>query len=414
MNLDWLEVHCLEPVGIPHDAEFFRKVGLRVDERAYGTRVYKQMFTVCDQNGNPFVEVRRDPASVGIKGIHVPEECHLRLVNAACYYDNAARLLDMFLQTYDYEFCRISRVDICLDFERFDRGDVPAVFLRRYLQHRYSKINQGTIAAHGSDTWSGQVWNSISWGAATSPIGTKFYNKTLELYDATTNTYRKPHIRFAWLNAGLIDDFHAVTKHAADGSVYTPQIWRVGFSVRSAVKNWMTIELNGKRRAYQSIRNTLEMYFDRSQLLVLFASLSNHYFHFKYYEEGKRKDRCPDKVLFQFEGQQRTYKVGRPEVQRLIGESTLKPNTHDVLLKKLRLLRTSTNRKDVVEACQAIINYIEGINVKGDMRNPWNAEELFILRNALSIKSTGSETDVAVIMRELKELLRINDKTAIF
>lgn len=73
VNLDWLEVHCLEPVGIPHDAEYFRRAGLTVDERSYGTRVYRQMFTVHDALGHPFVEVRRDPFSVGVKGIHSPE-----------------------------------------------------------------------------------------------------------------------------------------------------------------------------------------------------------------------------------------------------------------------------------------------------------------------------------------------------
>ena len=53
------------------------------------------------------------------------------------------------------------------------------------------------------------------------------------LYDAASGTYRKPHIRYAWLKCGLIDDFHKVMKQGKDGW-YTPQIWRVEFSIRSS------------------------------------------------------------------------------------------------------------------------------------------------------------------------------------
>lgn len=61
VNLDWLEVHAYEPSNDPHDANYFRRAGLDVSERGYGTRVYREMFTVCDPVGNPFVEVRRNP-----------------------------------------------------------------------------------------------------------------------------------------------------------------------------------------------------------------------------------------------------------------------------------------------------------------------------------------------------------------
>ena len=97
------------------------------------------MFTVCDPVGNPFVEVRRNPFSQGYGGIHAAEETHLRLVNAACYYDDAVQRLQNFMDAYGYTFGRITRVDICMDFEKFDYGDEPAKFLERYLKKRYSK-----------------------------------------------------------------------------------------------------------------------------------------------------------------------------------------------------------------------------------------------------------------------------------
>lgn len=413
VNLDWLEVHCLEPYGDPHDAEYFRRVGLTVMERDYGTRVYKEMFTVNDAQGNPFVEVRRAPYSTGYAGIHDERECHLRLVNAACYLDNAADLMQQFIDTYHYEFNRITRVDICLDLERFDEGDDPAVFLSRYLRQVYSKINQGNITAHGADRWNGQVWNSVSWGSPTSAVGTKFYNKTMELYDPATGTYRKPHIRYAWLKCGLIDDFHKVLKRKDDGW-YTPQIWRVEFSIRSSVKKWFAIELNGEAKHYQSIRNTLDMYDCREKLLTLFASLQQHYFHFKHFDKEQRKDRCPDKVLFRWSGLQVTYKVGRDDTLSILGEGAKQSKPYDTLLKKLRLYQQEKPQKDIVEACQVIIRAIEGDYLRSDLRNPFSYHELLALQRALSMKASGDDTDVVVLMQEVKNLLKLNDKTAIF
>ena len=403
----------MEPSGDPHDAEFFRRVGLTVSERDYGTRVYKEMFTVNDVHGNPFVEVRRAPYSTGYGGIHAVEECHLRLVNAACYLDNAAALMQNFIDTYGYTINRISRVDICLDFERFDEGDDPAVFLSRYLRQVYSKINQGNITAHGADRWNGQVWNSVSWGSPTSAIGTKFYNKTMELYDAATGTYRKPHIRYAWLKCGLIDDFHKVMKQGKDGW-YTPQIWRVEFSIRSSVKKWFAIELNGEEKHYQSIRNTLDMYDCREKLLTLFASLQQHYFHFKHYQKEQRKDRCPDKVLFRWNLPQVTYKVGRDDTSMILGEGHKQQRPFDTLIRKLKEYELHHTAKDITDACQVIIRAIEGDYLRSDLRNPFSYTELMQLQRALSMKAAGTDTDVVVLMQEVKNILKLNDKTAIF
>ena len=403
----------MEPSGDPHDANYFRRVGLTVSERDYGTRVYKEMFTVNDVHGNPFVEVRRAPYSTGYGGIHAVEECHLRLVNAACYLDNAAALMQNFIDTYGYIINRISRVDICLDFERFDEGDDPAVFLSRYLRQVYSKINQGNITAHGADRWNGQVWNSVSWGSPTSAIGTKFYNKTMELYDPATGTYRKPHIRYAWLKCGLIDDFHKVMKQGKDGW-YTPQIWRVEFSIRSSVKKWFAIELNGEEKHYQSIRNTLDMYDCREKLLTLFASLQQHYFHFKHFQKEQRKDRCPDKVLFKWNQPQVTYKVGRDDTSMILGEGHKQQRPFDTLIRKLKEYQLHHTAKDITDACQVIIRAIEGDYLRSDLRNPFSYTELMQLQRALSMKAAGTDTDVVVLMQEVKNILKLNDKTAIF
>lgn len=407
INLDWLEVHCLEPVGEPRDPAYFVRQGFVVHEREYGTRVYLSMFTLDGTDGLPLLEVRRDPASKGLYGIHAANECHIRLVNRTCYFDNAAGLLADFLRAHGYFDIRISRVDVCLDFTQFDRGDDPQAFVRRYFRHVYSKINQGNISSHGKDTWSGQEWNSLSWGAPASDVGTKMYDKTLELYDAKLDAFRKPYIREAWLRCHLIDDMHRVTLNNQ-----RVRVWRVEFSVRSSVKKWFKIELDGHQGHYQSIRNTLDCWNGRDRLLVMFASLAQHYFRFKYFEEGIRKDRCKDKVLFVFTGLQYTYRIDRENSVCGVGRNDKKPM--DSLMAKIRLYQESNNREEVRQACDILLKAMEDDNLRWELANPWSYEELEYLRRIMAIRTRHPDISVSVVMAEVKKLLAINDKTATF
>ena len=403
VNLDWLEIDCCEPsTGL--DANYFRSQGFAVDEREYGTRVFAEMFTILDEHGIPYIEIRRRPKTI----ILDPRDVHLRLCNRSCYYDDAALRMLHFADRFGYIIMRIVRVDICLDFEKFDRGDDPKRFLLRYLSGKYSKINQANIHGHGRDRWDGRDWNSISWGSPTSDIGTKMYDKTMELYDETSGAYRKPYIRQAWHECGLVDDWQACTKTDADGNTYTPRIWRVEFSIRSSVKNWFVINRDGKAGDKQSIRNNLSMYQDRDRLLVIFASLARHYFRFKYYEEGQRKDRCQDKQLFVWHDTEITYKIAKLATNR----KPTKPLTS--LLSKIRYYRESHFDKETRQACDLLIKVITDETARIDAGCDFTREEIRALRLALSLKAGGDSTDATILLRNIKALLRLNDDTAPF
>lgn len=403
-NLDWLEVHAREPVSQPRDAMYYRYKGWEVREREYGTRVYRQMFTLMQSDVEPLLEIRREPASVGLIGIHDPNECHVRLCNRTCYFDNAAAFLQKFLDENGYTDVRISRVDICLDFVLFDEGDNPQDFVRRYFRHKYAKINQGRICGHGDDTWSGQEWNSISWGSKTSCVTTKLYNKTMELYDVKLDRFRKPYIREAWFRCGFIDDIQKVTK---DGE--RVQVWRVEFSLSSAVKNWVAIELNGKSKNYQSLQNTLQTYDSRYKILTMFASLSQHYFRFKKFQANQRKDRCPDKVLFRWEHEQSTYKIGRPDTALGSGQSFRAQ--YNRLIEKILAYQQSHYDAEVVHACNVLIESMITENQRADLANPWSKEELEFLRKLLYVRISDPSLTYDVAVEEVMKLLNITERT---
>lgn len=414
INLDWLEVCAMEPLAEPRDADYFRSCGSVVIEREYGSKVWRDIFTIEDEHGHAFIEVRRAPKSE----IIAQNITHLRLVNRYCYFEDAPDIMQAFLDTHGYEFHHITRVDICLDFEYFDYGDKPRDFMRRYIEGKFSKINQANVHAHGSDEWSGRVWNSVSWGAPSSDIGTKFYNKTLELYDPITKRYGKPYIREAWQAAHLVDDMTDCTKVGKDGERYTVEVWRVEFSIRSSVRKWFCIELNGKQRNKQSIRNTLDMYNSKAKLLILFASLSEHYFHFKhlikrykFYEEGHtdgyalRKDRCPDKLLFRWKDTQQFYKI---EKEHVSGNN--KPDSHNLrLLGMLKEFRDSTFDKALKQSASVIIDYLQDHIARHDMANNLTRQDIDALRMALSRHMKHPTIDPALLIKMAKEELSIRD-----
>lgn len=402
VNIDWLEVHAREPVGKPHNAEYYRQCGCEVEEREYGTRVYREMFVIMGSDGLPAIEVRRNPASSGLNGIHDPEETHIRIVNRLCYYDDTAEKFEKFLENHHYTDIRISRIDICLDFVSFDFGDDPARFLRRYLEHKYAKINQGNICAHGKDAWEGQNFNSVKWGSPSSNVSTKMYNKTMELKDQSGTVFAKPYIRQAWMLCGFIDDMQHVTKNGKE-----VQVWRVEFTIKSPKHNWVAIELNGKARSKYSLRNTLEVYRGREQLLTMFASLSRHYFRFKKYKEGVRKDRCEDKKLFDFSGQQQVYKLAKD--LEICGNGDKSVKRYQRLLKMLEEFDMSHFNEEQKQAVATIKQAIMDDTINSDLKNPYDLQLRTIARALMVRAMIQKNMPSFMIESELREAFKVGE-----
>ena len=385
INIDWLEVYVHEPNDqVTRDAEYFRSLGFDVTERAYGTRQYNQMFTLNDTMGEGWIEVRRDPKGLKTEsGFSVLDEgsAHIRFCNRTCYASNSAQIMIDFLWQHKYILSRISRLDICLDFEKFDSKDDPQKFLDRYLKGVYSKVNQGNISAHGKDQWDGRFWNSLSWGAEKSMITTKFYNKTMELKQKRD----KPYIRQAWAAAGLVDDMITLQRRKQDGTIYNPDIWRLEFSIRSSVKRWYVIEdVHGAKRKLRSIHHVLDDYITDRQLLEHFAGLVQHYFFFRKFIPGQRKDRCPEKKLFNFQEIDRRY-----EVEHL---ATSKPVESTLISLKNRLeyyiqLHPCGKSHD---AAVSLLSLIREEVLARQARDPESRREIILLQQLISRRLSGT------------------------
>ena len=398
VNLDWLEISAEESNSrYPCDADYFRSRGLIVHERDYGTRVWGEVFTIEDESGHDWIEVRRKPPSGAseFKGLN-EYSCRLRVVNAQLYVKDCVQRFRDFLATNDYIFKRIFRIDIAYDFEYFDSKDLPARFARRYLECKYRKINQCKMNGYANDTWTAFEWESLSWGSPHSMVSTKLYNKTKEI---ETVSKHKVYIPYSWFVCGLIDDPINLTKVDSDGKLYKPEIWRLEFSMRSQAERWLVIEdQSGKRVKKKAIPHTLDMFDAPDKIWQRFQDLAFHYFRFKKYVPDKRKDLCPDKVLFHWDKDH--------EWKQL--DMALRParpdNDLQILIRHLKRYQIRTSNMKVREAIDVILDALRMV----DLRR-FTPRQLFVetnaLRQTLSIRLKHPEVDVIETYETIKKML---------
>lgn len=353
VNIDWLEVYVLEDnQRYPCNADYFRRCGYFVTERVYGTRQYQEMFTIQDQHGEPFIEVRRNPYSGESSFSGLSERSsHIRFVNRYCYFDNAVRLMAEFLIRHDYELQRIYRLDLAYDFRAFDFGDDPERFLRRYVEKKFSKVNQCKVRCYGNDGWTNILWESVSWGSPTSMVGTKMYNKTKEL---ASQGWSKPWIVQQWFANDLIDRLTDI-----------PDVWRIEFSMHSSIKGWLRIEdSDAKRSQTMLIPHTLELFDGRDRLWQRFQDLAHHYFRFKYVEYNqevnsdgsrnlKRKDLCRDKQLFRWDANHEFIKVDN------VSRTSLPSTEKDRLRRAVTKYKLHSMDMEVRKSCDVILHALE-------------------------------------------------------
>lgn len=381
----------------PMNADYFRSQGYIVHERDYGTRVYSEMFTVEDGYGNNFIEVRRNPKSGESSFSGLSElSCHLRLTNRACYSNTAVRDMAEFLIRHGYIFQRIFRLDVCYDFLKFDSGDNPERFLRRYIEKKFSKVNQCKVRVIGDDSWASFDWESVSWGAPSSMVSTKMYNKTKEL---KANGMKKPWIVQAWFESGLVPD-----------PLNLPDVWRIEFSLRSSARNWIVIEdADSKRHKKRAVPHTLDMFDSRDKLWMRFEELAHHYFQFRYVEyldkvnsdgerELKRKDTCREKTLFYYNTDRTFY-----QIESMARECV--PDRDDRILRnRLMIYREKHADSDIRRAIDVLLNDLDRENLR-QITAHGVSHEIDAIRLAIATRTGWDYNRVIEVASEIHKLI---------
>lgn len=337
INLDWLEIFAEEPANKPLDAEYFRASGYKVKERQYGTPQYREMFTLL-ADGHELFEIRRNPYSLKREGgIFNHNACHIRLCNRTCYEEAPIDHLRAFMIAHNYTYKSIARIDIALDFNLFDNNMKPENFIMQYMRGRISKVNQTNVSAHGTDTWSQRVFNSLKWGSPSSPVTTKLYNKTLELKQGED----KPYIRECWQAAGLDPG---------------KDVWRVEFSLSSQMQTLQAL------KSGEMFKKSILHYDSRERLLRQFYILQRKYFDFRKLQTNRKKDGklvyvrkylCPRLELFK-----ETETIPFKPV-RNVTEKKRPDRIYKILANKLeQIVEDETSTREEMAAAQTIIAWM--------------------------------------------------------
>lgn len=424
VNIDWLEVYCLEAKNrFPCNADYYRHHGYFVREREYGTRQYREMFTIEDAFGHPFLEIRRNPAtdSPDFNGF-VPQSTHIRMVNRYCYNDDPVGALRDFLILHDYIFKSIFRIDICYDFTIFDSGDLPERFARRYVERRFRKINQCHLATHAQDNWTDFAWETLSWGNPKSMVTTKLYNKSKEL---ARTKHDKPYIKQAWFESGLVDNPVTLEQHDEQGNILHRDVWRIEFSIHASHGIWTVIEdTSGKRIKKKEVPHTLSLFDSREKLWRKFEELAYHYFRFVYADfkqtkaslvacalesitvqhdrEPQRKDRCRPKILIHFNQNRKFYHLKAIAYE---GHANTKEERLLIALQRYREFKVDAELRRAIDI---VISELERDKLR--LYTPHGLfKEIEALQRAIAIRYGMGFDKIQEMFHEIKPLLEQNE-----
>lgn len=200
--------------------------------------IYKTSITLS-YKGIDVVHVHYEPNSSAIPSHYVAVKVANRLLYSAVW----SKYLHAAIRALRLTINNITRLDLCLDFQRFADGMLPYDFMRTYLQdsakgeqtYIRKHSNQFTIVAnktiksknhpngttyasdrqtieyHGNDIEVGfeqgeellscsPFFQTIRWGSRQSAVMVEMYNKSKELRDK----HHKPYISSLWQEVGLI------------------------------------------------------------------------------------------------------------------------------------------------------------------------------------------------------------------
>lgn len=217
-----------------------------------------------------------------------PRSAHLKIDNQALYCSEWPRLLKSIWRAIGFSFTRLSRVDICADFEFFANGRLPLRFVQDYLSKpsasrpSFIRKSSNKFRAFGEKTTLSVLYSTLSWGSRDSAVQVNLYNKTIELQQHAD----KPWIRDKWRSVGLPGDFEK-----------GHYVWRVEFSLNCSTK----FIRDGKFDAVREV--LLSDVESQGRLDDMFSALLPQFFAFKYLtkkdvNQHRRVKDLQDVVLF--------------------------------------------------------------------------------------------------------------------
>lgn len=281
LSIDWLQVQCRGQIN----TLYYSDMALL----PYSTRHFKEVYTLKIGNIEKCV-ITCKPFSSVLSPDMVIIKFNNKLLYSASLFEEADEIIKNLGLTYK----SLSRLDLCIDFQKFAHNLQPDIFLTKIAHDKYLKNGRADVKMKGNApeyleedknacrkneiTIQGtqkQVteWQYLRYGNNNSLISMYMYNKTRELQEVKD----KPYIRAKWEQAGF------------DMMIDTYRIEATLKSDNIHALNMSTGEID--KITFYSIR---DIQFRKE----LTFSLIQKYFSFKYNNNTRNKTRMQDVKLF--------------------------------------------------------------------------------------------------------------------
>lgn len=272
VNVDWLQVFCHDDNTDPLNVAYYGKSVYEFQLLEYGSRHFKQIWEVIDQDGDKYAIIQRIPHSSVIS----PDGAIIQLCNRELYKRNFSSEFIVFLASHKFRYKSISRLDICFDSNVLLRGLKHSKLIKDLMTGVTLKNNQSRVAWNFNaiaNVGKPMECNSCSFGSKSSSVSTKMYNKTLEMKEQKN----KPYIVESWIYNGLSIE---------------QDVWRIEISIKSDASNTIRTDTG---EIFRLSPDSLMM---KQMVEDVFFSYAKKYFSFKRNNNTKNKTRMPDLEIF--------------------------------------------------------------------------------------------------------------------
>lgn len=199
--------------------------------------------------------------------------CQVKL-NNELLYSQELEIVIQEIKECGVNFHCLTRIDICIDFLRFDSGLKPTNFIDKFLKNKYIKLGKSKLSVFGSH-YRKIEYNALNFKNKGSNISWKLYNKSLELREVKDKYY----IRQMWTEAGYqegIDD----------------DVWRLELSLINLSVNHLSFQENF------DVFSKLEFVINPMYQQFIFNHYLDSSFRFKFNTHQKNISREKDVLLF--------------------------------------------------------------------------------------------------------------------
>lgn len=204
---------------------------------------------------------------------------HLKIINKYLYQTDLQQLVNMLLISLHLKFKAVSRMDIALDFKKFNHLTVPQ-FFKGVASGKILKRKCRSLHIDGKATRTLNI-HYMRFGSNSSPLQFYIYNKSKELREKTD----KPYIRDKWNACGI-------------GS--TTDTYRIEFVIHPS--QFGVVDMNGEFVQFNDTTITKQRFVEE-----LFWTLFNMHFVFVKNDGQVKKSRMKTYQLF------KSLKKGRPK-----------------------------------------------------------------------------------------------------